>query len=76
MKSYIVLLIVFFAGLLPAAAQEGNLIDGCVRDYAADLDYFPDKAEIVDAVNFSVEYFRHYKVVTVADAFDGAPGFN
>lgn len=76
MKTFAVLLIVFLAGLSSVASQEGNRTDGCVREFAADVDYFPHKAEIVDAVKFSVEYFNHYKVLSVADAFDGAPGFN
>ena len=60
---------------LPMAAQDVNLKNGCVTDYAADVDYFPQKAEIRDAENFSVEYFGHYKVVRVQDAFAGAPLF-
>ena len=59
----------------PLLAQEGNLTDGCVVDYAADVDYFPHKTDIRDAENFSVEYFGHYKVVRVTDAFAGAPLF-
>lgn len=68
------LMILLLSGL-PLAAQEANLTDGCVEDYAADVDYFPHKAEIRDAENFSVEYFGHYKVVRVTDAFAGAPLF-
>ena len=75
MKSVTVILLLIFAGLLPATAQDANLTDGCVSDYSADVDYFPQKLEIVDAVNFGVEYFNHYKVVSVADAFDGALDF-
>ena len=60
---------------LPMAAQDANLTDDCVTDYVADVDYFPQKVEIRDAENFSVEYFGHYKVVRVQDAFAGAPTF-
>ena len=68
-------LLMLFASLLPTAAIADNLTDGCVSDYAAEVDYFPRKAEILDAANFSVEYFKSYKVVRVANAFDGAPDF-
>jgi iron complex transport system substrate-binding protein len=50
-----------------------NLISGCVADFDAATDYFPDKAAIEDAANFSVEYRRSYKVVTVREAYAGAP---
>ncbi len=76
MKALLVVLIALLAGYMPVSAQRGNLTDGCVSEYAADVDYFPDKVEITDAVNFSVEYFKHYKVISVADAFDGARDFS
>lgn len=47
------------------AMPEANLTDECVADYDETVDYFPDKVELVDAQNFSVDYFNHYKVVTV-----------
>ena len=76
MKAALLALFIVFTSLLPASALDENLIDGCVADYSADVDYFPDKIEIVDADKFTVEYFNSYKVLSVADAFDGAPGFN
>ena len=75
MQSILIALMILLWCLLPATAQDANLTDGCVTDYAADVDYFPQKADIQDAENFSVEYFGHYKVVRVTDAFDGAPAF-
>lgn len=75
-------LFVLLAGLagVPAVAQPPalaeNLTEECVSAYDADTDYFPEKVEVTDADNFSVEYFNHYKVVTVLDAFDGAPTFD
>ncbi len=75
MKSTLLALFIFLTGLLPAAAQDENLTAGCVENYAADVDYFPHKAEIIDAAKFTVEYFNNYKVLSVADAFDGAPDF-
>lgn len=53
----------------------GNLVDECVTDFDPNTDYFPDKADVRHAENFTVEYFNHYKVVTVSDAFDGADPF-
>lgn len=67
--------------ILPTFAQddtavlEANLTDECVAEYDENTDYFPDKIDISDAENFAVEYFNHYKVVTVTDAFDGAEPF-
>ena len=76
MKSKLLLLAVLLFSLLPVAAQEANLTDGCVSGYDAEVDYFPQKLAVEYAVKFSVEYFNHYKVVKVADAFDDAPGFD
>ena len=76
MKSILIVAIVLLASLLSTAAGDANLTDGCVNDYAADVDYFPQKIEVVDAAKFKVEYFNNYKLVSVADAFDGAPDFN
>ena len=76
MKATLLALFIVFTSLLPASALDENLTDGCVADYSADVDYFPEKIEIVDASKFTVEYFNSYKVLSVADAFDGAPGFN
>ena len=39
-------LFVFFAILMfavPAAAQDVNLTEGCITNYSADVDYFPEK---------------------------------
>lgn len=79
----IVVLLVVLSGLLailPATAQddavlETNLTNECVTDYDSEVDYFPEKVELTDAENFAVEYFNHYKVVTVTDAFDAAEPF-
>ncbi|NJL57314.1 ABC transporter substrate-binding protein [bacterium] len=82
-RLFTILLLVALSGLLallPAAAQDdvvldANLMDECVTDYDPEVDYFPEKVEVTDAENFSVEYFNHYKVVTVTDAFDAAEPF-
>lgn len=76
MKSTFLLIAALLFGLLPVSALDANLTDGCVSDYDAAVDYFPDKVVVEDAARFSVEYFNHYKVLRVSDAFDGAPGFD
>jgi iron complex transport system substrate-binding protein len=50
-----------------------NLTKACVERFDAEVDYFPDKAAVEDAVNFTVEYRRSYKVVTVKEAYAGGP---
>jgi iron complex transport system substrate-binding protein len=50
-----------------------NLTRGCADQFDATSDYFPDKVAIEDAGNFSVEYRRSYKVVTVKEAYPGGP---
>lgn len=63
----------------PTLAQEAvlatNLREECVSAYDPNVDYFPEKVTITDAVNFSVEYHNNYKVVTVTNAFNGADPF-
>lgn len=75
MKSALLALIVLLMSLTPALAQDVNLTDGCVAEYAPGVDYFPDKLEVVDAARFTIAYFDNYKVVRVSDAFDGAADF-
>ncbi len=73
--SRLVPIIIALLVLMPASARDSNLTEGCVTDYAADVDYFPDKVEIIEAATFSIDYFDNYKVLRVSDAFDGAPSF-
>ena len=54
-------------------APENNVTRGCAERFDPTVDYFPDKASIDDAVNFSVEYRKFYKVVTMKAAQDGVP---
>lgn len=54
-------------------AAPGNMSRGCVERFDAARDYFPDKVTVGDAANFSVEYRRSYKVVTVRGAYGGGP---
>ncbi|MFZ0257079.1 MAG: hypothetical protein WAN46_15860 [Gammaproteobacteria bacterium] len=38
---------------------------GCVAPYDPKVDYFPHKARIRYATGFTLEYRKHYKVLTV-----------
>jgi iron complex transport system substrate-binding protein len=53
-------------------APEANITAGCVDGYAEDVDYFPEKAVVEYATNFTVEYFNNYKVVTTLTPWPGA----
>jgi iron complex transport system substrate-binding protein len=68
------LLLIFsvMIGALPVAAQEAAVADACVTDYDAAVDYFPDKVTVEYAQGFTVEYFNNYKVVTLAQPWQGA----
>jgi len=57
----------------PIQPGAGNLSRGCVDRFDAARDYFPDKVTVRDATNFSVEYRRSFKVVTVRGAYGGSP---
>lgn len=57
-------------GIIGHAAPE-NYTHGCVDHFDAAVDYFPDKVTIEDARNFSVEYHKSYKVVTVSLPYPG-----
>ena len=50
-----------------------NITTGCLERFDDATDYFPDKATVEEAVNFSVEYHRSYKVVTVKQTYLGGP---
>ncbi|MCY3575359.1 MAG: ABC transporter substrate-binding protein [Chloroflexi bacterium] len=76
MKSVLLALILLLIPIAPIAAQDGNLTDGCITDFDATVDYFPQKAEVIDAGNLTVSYHGHYKLVRVGNAFDGAPAFD
>ena len=54
-----------------APAPSANALDGAVAEYAAGVDYFPEKVSVAYAENFTVEYFDNYKVVTVAQPVPG-----
>lgn len=56
-----------------ASPTAGSTADGCVTDYAAGRDYFPDKSEVKYAKNFALTYHGSYQVVTVAQPAPGQP---
>jgi hypothetical protein len=37
----------------------------CIKNYQPEVDYFPNKVRITDAQGFTVDYHKHYKVVSV-----------
>lgn len=45
---------------------------GCVEAYDPAVDYFPDKASIVYAEGWTIEYSNHYKVITVLNPWQEA----
>lgn len=77
-KRFLITLILLVAVMLaafPTIAQETpdtNLTDSCVTDFDPDVDYFPNKVEFNHAEGVTVEYFDHYKVVTVLTPWPGA----
>ncbi len=62
--------------IAPTAAvlelPETNLTEGCVTDYDPEIDYFPEKVTIVDAVGWTIEYHNNYKVITVPNPWRDA----
>ncbi len=55
-------------GMAPTA----NVTSGCVKSYKPGVNYFPDRAVVQYATNFSVVYHDNYKVVTVNQPWEGA----
>ena len=47
------------------SAVDANLTGECVENFDPEVDYFPDKVTVDFAENLSVEYFNHYKVVSI-----------
>lgn len=44
----------------------------CVTDYDPNVDYFPNQIQPEYATGFSVDYYNHYKVVTVTQPWQAA----
>ncbi len=60
------------AAAVAAASPDQNIHDGCVDSFDAAVDYFPHKLSVAYASGFDVEYYNHYKVVTVTNPWQGA----
>jgi ABC transporter, substrate-binding protein len=58
------------AGASNSPAGVGS--DGCVTQYDANADYFPDKTSFSQATGVTVEYHGSYKTVTVKEPVKGA----
>jgi iron complex transport system substrate-binding protein len=56
----------------PAAAQQLDA-NGCATSFDPTADYFAARSTVDYAENFTVQYFGHYKLVTVAQPAPGAP---
>ncbi|MGH2601187.1 MAG: ABC transporter substrate-binding protein [Dehalococcoidia bacterium] len=50
------------------APLAANIRDGQVREYSRDIDYFPEKTSFRYSKRISIEYHRHYKLLTVTPA--------
>lgn len=57
----------------PTAAPTTNRTDGCLESFDPTVDYFPAKITLTETQSFTVEYHKHYKVVTVLTPWQGAP---
>jgi iron complex transport system substrate-binding protein len=55
------------------ASSPSQTTTGCIDRFDEAIDYFPDKAVVEDAGNFSVEYQKSYKIVTVHQTYLGGP---
>ena len=53
-------------------SSDGAKNSACVTDYDADIDYFPHKVQPEYATGFSVDYYNHYKLVTVLQPWQAA----
>jgi iron complex transport system substrate-binding protein len=60
--------IVLCAALAIGVHASTPVASGCAGVFDPSVDYFPDKATIEDASNFTIEYHRSYKVVRVKEA--------
>lgn len=69
---HLLLIVGLLFGSAASAQDAANFTEGCVTDYDASVDYFPDKSEVEHAQGFSIEYFNNYKVITVTRPWVGA----
>jgi iron complex transport system substrate-binding protein len=77
MFSTLVLFLLCFALLVSftAVGAQTELLDAnptaCVENYDPAVNYFPDQVQSAYAVEWDVEYFNHYKVITVNTQVSG-----
>jgi iron complex transport system substrate-binding protein len=64
--------VVGFSNAMATEKPTANLSSGCIERYDQELDYFPEKATLDYAKGFTLEYFKHYKVVTVTTPWPNA----
>lgn len=55
-----------------STAPKTNVTTGCVTNYDANVDYFPEKANFKYSSGLKVEYFKNFKVVTVLNPWRNA----
>lgn len=71
----LVVTLALVGGLVAAAPAAAHVADaasgGCIHGYHRGVDYFPQKATISDAQNFTISYHLNYKVVTVKLPYPG-----
>lgn len=69
-----VAVLLLLAGNVVLAREVVNLTAECVETFDDTVDYFPQKVTLDYTNGFAVEYFNHYKVVTVTAPWrDAAP---
>ncbi len=66
------MLTLLFSLTAPLAGQDGNITQGCVEEFDPAVDYFPDKATLVNAVGLEIEYHGHYKLIRTLQPWPGA----
>ncbi|HET8588014.1 MAG TPA: ABC transporter substrate-binding protein [Nakamurella sp.] len=55
-----------------SSPRDGIGPDGCITHFDPEADYFPDKARLEYATNFTIDYHRSYAVLTVQQPSQGA----
>ena len=70
---WVSVLVVCTLGTAAADRRDANVTSGCIDRFDPAADYFPDKLAIHDAANFTVEYRKSFKVLTVKETYAGGP---
>lgn len=55
-----------------AEAPTHNQAEGCISEFDPTVDYFPEKLMINYSEGWTIEYFNHYKVITVLNPWRNA----